>query len=579
MTVSTRRCIDVGRHLDLAGSIGADVDAVSSPSAPRWINWFTALLLVGSLVVPIVLMRRKSITYDEVPHLSAGVTYWKTGEVQLNPMHPPLVKELSALPLLMLGVSVPLDPDEIRQLADETWNQREFGWRFFARNDVERTVFWGRVPAVVLSAGLATLVLAWARELWGPLGGLLAVFLYVFDPTIVAHSQLVTTDVGLAFFGTLFLYLLRRTLRAPSWAGFVATGMALGLALGAKFSALLLLPIAFVLLIVTAVERKDQTIGSVAFYIAGVGALGAVAYAVLWAVYLFPVDPLFYVKAVRSLKGDLSPEYLYYFKGEFGRQRWWDYFLVAWLIKTPLPELAVIFLGIVGFASGERRGALDEAFLWVPAIVYAVAYSLSAEPIGVRYWIACFPLLFISAGRVGKMLGGVRRWVRGVVFAFCAWQAIEFAMIWPDHLSYFNQSVGGYRGGLAWLDDSNVDWGQGLIELRDYLNAHSVEDYHFCYFGNLNPKAYGIRGRLTWFDSLLEPPAPGTWVLSAFCVARIQAHLRIRFGDGPLNWLRYVEPKAIVGHAYYVYEIRPGDLFGEAPAGKDYPVFPRFPEQ
>jgi hypothetical protein len=97
-------------------------------------------------------------------------------------------------------------------------------------------------------------------------------------------------------------------------------------------------------------------------------------------------------------------------------------------------------------------------------------------------------------------------------------------------------------------------------------------------FWQLNPDLYGIRGRLTWFDSLLEPPSPGTWILSSFCVARIQAYLQIRFGDGPLNWLYYAEPKAIVGYAYYVYDIKPDELLGEAPTGKEHPVFPTFCE-
>jgi Dolichyl-phosphate-mannose-protein mannosyltransferase len=562
-------------------------------------TWLGIVLIVGTLVAPIVLMRRKSITYDEVPHLPAGFSYWKTGEVELNPMHPPLVKELCALPLLFLNVDLRVDRDTIHRLAKASWNQREFGLRFFRGRDVERIVFWGRVPAVVLSACLAALVFVWARELWGPLGGLFSLFLYAFDPTIVAHAQLVTTDVGLALFATLFVFLLRSALRAPTWPRFTAAGLALGLALGTKFSAVLLLPVAAILLVAASLQppaapprirrlplprvlqlgSPHSLVGRLVVSAVTLAVLTAIAYAVAWAIYLFPSDPLFYVKALRSLKGDIDPGHLYFFKGQFRHDNWWDYLLVAWLIKTPLPELGLIFLGVLGLAAGERRSSLDEAFLWVPAVVFAVGYSFSAEPIGIRYWIPCFPFVFVATGRVVRMLRGARRWAVGALCALCVWQAAEFIAIWPDHLSYFNQSVGGYRGGLAWLDDSNVDWGQGLIDLRDYLEAHPVEDYRLCYFGNIDPKAYGIRGRLVWFESLLEPPAPGVWILSAYCVARTQAHLRIRYGDGPLNWLAFVEPKAIIGHAYYVYEIAPGELLGEAPANKEYPEFPKFPEE
>jgi hypothetical protein len=168
-----------------------------------------------------------------------------------------------------------------------------------------------------------------------------------------------------------------------------------------------------------------------------------------------------------------------------------------------------------------------------------------------------FPCLFTST--IVEMLRGARPRGHRMVCALCAWQVVEFASIRPT--------------GIAWLDDSNVDWGQGLVQLRDYLDTNLVEHCHLCYFGNLDPGLYGIRGRLTWHDFLLAPPSPGTWILSSFCVARLQAHLESLFGQGPLNWLRYVEPKSIVGH-----DIRPGDLVGEAPVGKEHPVFPPFPE-
>jgi len=92
-------------------------------------------------------------------------------------------------------------------------------------------LFWSRIAPVVISLGLAVVVLAWASELWGPAGGLLALFLYVFDPTITAHAELVTTDVGCAFFSTLFLFCLRRYAQASSLGRLAICGITLGLAL------------------------------------------------------------------------------------------------------------------------------------------------------------------------------------------------------------------------------------------------------------------------------------------------------------------------------------------------------------
>src|SRR5262249_16802490 len=124
--------------------------------------------------------------------------------------------------------------------------------------DADRLLFWGRVPAVLMSAGLAVLVMLWAQRLWGPLAGLLALALYVFDPTITAHAQLVTTDVGMSFFGTLFLSLLRRYLDRPSWGRLLVAGLALGLALSAKFSGVVMVPIAGLLVLLAAWNAHEQ---------------------------------------------------------------------------------------------------------------------------------------------------------------------------------------------------------------------------------------------------------------------------------------------------------------------------------
>ncbi len=157
-----------------------------------------ALLLSAAFAFPFVLMTGKSITGDEVAHIPAGYSYLVTREVVLNPMHPPLVKELCALPLLFLGLESPVDAATIRNVGRDFTYQWEYGQQFFLQQSMQRVLFWSRIPAVLLSVGLAWLVLRWATDLWGALGGLLALSLYVFDPNVTAHAELVTTDVGCA---------------------------------------------------------------------------------------------------------------------------------------------------------------------------------------------------------------------------------------------------------------------------------------------------------------------------------------------------------------------------------------------
>jgi predicted membrane-bound dolichyl-phosphate-mannose-protein mannosyltransferase len=193
---------------------------------------FRLTLLAVVIVVPVI-MTEKSATFDEVTHLPAGYSYLIERSIRYNPQHPPLIKEICALPLLLLDLRYPESPSE---------NEWIYGREFLFRQDAQRILFWGRIPALLLSLGMASLVAVWATHLWGWAGGLLALFLYTFDPTLTAHSQLVTTDVGVACFSVLYLWALRSYLRNPTWKSLLLSGLTLGLALGAKFSAVVLIP-------------------------------------------------------------------------------------------------------------------------------------------------------------------------------------------------------------------------------------------------------------------------------------------------------------------------------------------------
>lgn len=533
----------------------------------RAVRSVEVLLLCASLLLPAMLMRKKSMTSDELAHIPAGYSYLVTRMIRLNRMHPPLVKELSALPLLALGVRVPVDRKLLEDPDPTFSNQWTFGRQFFRGQDVERLLFWARLPAVLLSAGLAAVVMIWAAELWGGWGGVLALFLYVFDPTITAHAQLVTTDVGLAFFATLFLFVLRRYLRSPSGWGLIVSGITLGLALGAKFSAVTLVPTAALLVLAARLGGERSSGGAqptvdnparirrLLSASLDLAVLATTAYLVLWALYFFPTDPLFYLEGMRSVNADHDPRHLFLVMGDLILGRCPYYLLVAWLVKTPIPSLILLGASLVLFLRGRGAAWLDEAFLVVPAFGFFVANSLFAAPVGVRYLIPCFPLFFVFAGRLAPMLGTASHAIRTVLAALLVWYVAEFVAIWPDHLSYFNEIAGGSAGGLWWLDDSNVDWGQGLIELREHLEAHPVGDYRLCYAGSFDFEAYGIHAQEIDMDSLTSPPPPGTLILSANCVARLQAWLTHFHGDGPANWLAHVRPIAVIGHAYYVYAI------------------------
>jgi hypothetical protein len=144
----------------------------------------------------------------------------------------------------------------------------------------------------------------------------------------------------------------------------------------------------------------------------------------------------------------------------------------------------------------------------------------------------------------------------------CLWVLIAAIAIYPDELSYFNESAclldspgligwdGGSRCGPAWLDDSNVDWGQSLNQLRAWLTGHPLpRPVHFGYFGSFPPASYGLPVSAEDLDDVLSGTKPGLYVVSG----HILAHARDT-GPNHSEWLLHARPTAVVGHAYYMYD-------------------------
>jgi hypothetical protein len=145
------------------------------------------LLLAAIPIQAVSSLVRKSATFDEASHLSSAYEYLVTGVFRQHLDHPPLADQIAAFPLLFLKLQLPTDEASQKSLI-------RFGNRFVYRNvrDADTILLWGRLPVVLLTVLLGWVVFSWGREL-GHLGaGLLALFLCVFDPNILAHGRLAT---------------------------------------------------------------------------------------------------------------------------------------------------------------------------------------------------------------------------------------------------------------------------------------------------------------------------------------------------------------------------------------------------
>jgi hypothetical protein len=159
---------------------------------------------------------------------------------------------------------------------------------------------------------------------------------------------------------------------------------------------------------------------------------------------------------------------------------------------------------------------------------------------------------------------------RGALAVLCAWLGFNAWGIAPDHLTFFNEAAclttspsrlgrdAGTACGPLWLDDSNVDWGQGVKELAAWLRANAPgRRIALGYFGTARPDVYGIAFDRLGSDELMRGLPIGLSAISSHLWARTRGQLQARFGDGPQNWIARVQPKTIVGHAYYIYEVAP----------------------
>lgn len=193
---------------------------------------------------------------DEIAHIPAGYSYVRYGDFRLNPEHPPLVKDLAGLPLLFLDLDFPADHPAWTTEVNGQW---ETGWGFLYHygNNADLILLASRLPIILLFVLFGLLLYVVARKHFSARTALLALTYFVLSPNFLAHSHLVTTDLGIAFFIFLALVALSGFLSKPSWKTLSGATVALALAQLAKFSAVLLIPFYAFLFFLAFLSLKD----------------------------------------------------------------------------------------------------------------------------------------------------------------------------------------------------------------------------------------------------------------------------------------------------------------------------------
>jgi hypothetical protein len=581
----------------------------------RWIP-LLLLLLLGSWWLSLWAARATSMTIDEGLHITSGYTMLRTGDYRLVEEHPPLVKMWIALPLL--GVPDLPDPTSFAPWAEAATPTTESlpllrltqQW-FYPYQPVDRLVIPARAMSALLNILLGAIIFRWGMDLWGWSGGMLSLFLWAADPNLLAHASVAGTDLGATAMIALALFTFHRFLASPAFSRLILAGVTLGLAQGAKTSALILLPV--VLLIgMIALPARRRGILLVLLLLAGL---------TLWALYRFQIGPAlslpFPVPAPAHtipwmrLRQHMMDGHAAFLLGENRTHGWWYYFPVAFALKTPLPTL-LLLLALIAIVLHRgirrvlryRRGLLTRfpEISWKPTLarwglpvlfplLYGVISLFSPLNIGYRHLLPVLPFLFILAGRLST--SPVPQAKARATFsqakaratssqaetratspllptpysllriASLAWLALGTLRVAPHYLAYFNELAGGPDNGWRYLADSNTDWGQGYKDLARFQKERHLGPVRLSAFIFYDPAIYGVRYEpLTpmrgdtpaIFPSRLNPP-PGDYVISATTLDGIPL-----VDPEMYDWFRKREPDARIAHVLFYYHIPPQDL-------------------
>jgi 4-amino-4-deoxy-L-arabinose transferase-like glycosyltransferase len=557
--------------------------------------WLTVItLLVIQATLALTMVHRESLTFDEGDHMFAGYMMWKAADYGLNPEHPPLAKLLATVPILSDNLWVP--PPKPGQFfkAEAYLNGRD--WLASNDGDRQHLVFEMRASAELLALGLCFFVFLAAREWFGDAAGLIALALVVFDPNVLAHSALVTTDIGVSCFIVTAVWTFYRFATRPTLIRLLLVGLATGLLLATKHSGILIGPmfvalIAWEVLKAPGAERKRVALRLTG----GFFAIVVLSVLVLWAFYGFRysarpagmtfstsvaeyAEPLpHFESAIVVAVGRLHllPEsylvglvdvklmsiaYPTFLLGKVYSHGLWYYFPLVILIKTTLGLLLLTVLAALATVTGKLTRHRELFYSLAPPVIYLAVAMMSGMNIGARHLLPMYAFVIIFAAAAVAALTSInRRWAVLCSVLFLA-HVISSLLVFPNELAYANEASGGPGNLHNLLSDASVDWAQQLLQVKQWQDRHPDQECWFAYFARpvIDPGVYGIRCHaLPTFDTqwggvgLVPPSVTGAVLISAGDLSGCE------WPSGQLNPYRSFQslhPDLAIDYSVFVYQ-------------------------
>jgi 4-amino-4-deoxy-L-arabinose transferase-like glycosyltransferase len=509
------------------------------------------LLLVMFTIQSLTSITTNSATFDEVQNFGIGkyLLLNQKWDVMGAIVQPPLSYYLTSIPLLLTH-----DDPHLWEYEEKDRDIFFLGAVDFYRgqgllsapaNANDRQLILSRLTVLALSLLLAVYLFRFTMDLYGETAGYLALGVFAFCPNMLAFSGISTQDMPMAALSFIACYHYWYFLRCQSLSRSLTAGLFLGLALATKLTAILLIPFELLAYTIYQIKEKKKPTSHPAV-ILGLGGI------VLFASYGFNLTPFF--QGIELTRTMMNIGQGVFFHGSLANHGWWYFYPAAYLLKTPLP--IVILLGAALFcAAGKFKNSwFDTTFIALPIVALFVVFSSSNFAIGVRYLLPVYPFMYVMIG--GLALEGAR--VRLLTYLMAAWLVAGTFFVAPHYLAYFNELIGGPANGYKYLVDSNLDWGQGLKELKRYMDVHGVKRVSLSYFGADSPQRYGIE--YDWLPSyhLYNPEPDKPYKIPQNQLLAISAtNLQGVYLQNPeeFKWLRELEPVAKIGYSIFVYDL------------------------
>lgn len=486
-----------------AGSTRQSVPELSTRTE-RWI--VISLLVLCALNMVAAAVRNSAVADELGAHIPSGYLYWASGEYSGGIDNFPLGQLWIALPVKLLGLDYELF--------------------------TEQHLLLFRLPVIVLGLVVVGLVYLFARRLYGQLAGLTALLLASMSPNLLAHSTVATLDLPTAWAIFVTVWLFFHYARRPSIWRLATAAAALAVALVIKIQTVLVLPVAAVALVLAVARMKGRGRTERMAAVASWLLIPGMVILVVNLAYLHlptigqPLPPAYVDAFSAKLIHGGSGHFAYLF-GSYSKTGWWYFFPIAILLKTPVPAIGLIGLGLL-----RRQRFEVAAFVLLPIALVLGAGMVAKVDIGLRHVLAVYPFFFVLAGfGASRLVGTVRG--RAALLVLMVLYGAQALWIQPHHLSYFNVLAGGPSNGYRFLVDSNFDWGQNDRFLSRHVAKTGVEY-------QINPDPFR--------------PTSGAVLVNANALLGI-----LNGGPAAYTWLRDLEPDGRVAYTWFEYRL-PGDV-------------------